>query len=199
MRVRSQSGWQQARTVVAALLLGALATSLTTGCAAWGNYPAIGEDGAINDPNVNPMPSVIAESVRWVVRNYPVEGAYVINLPGGMERKTAERILTMLNDPNARLVAPENRGLPVYHVAKIWVRESRATVDVFRPVRKEGLATTPNRANYQLLSVKLVGGPLRPAWRVESAPRAWPIGAYDPPILYGWDPQPEAAPEAAPQ
>ena len=171
---------------VVALAAGALVGG---GCAAWGNYPPIGDDYAVNNPNTPPMPTVAAEAVRWVARKYPVDGEFVVNLPRGMERETAEKVLARIGLPGARLVSPQTVGLPAYHVTKVWVRESQAAVDVLRPVTDVAAETELGRGamNYQLFTVRLEGGGLRGSWRVNAAPRAWPIGGNEPPELYGWE------------
>jgi hypothetical protein len=159
------------------------------GCASYGNYPPIGDDVAENDPNVAPMPEITAAAVRWLVRKYPVEGPYVVNLPQGMERNTGESVLRRIGDPDARLVMPSTKNLPAYHVTKLWLRQFHATVDVLRPVTDMPASSeSGSRAiNYQLFTIKLEGGGLHGAWRVEAVPRAWPIGTYEPPMLYGWE------------
>lgn len=164
------------------------------GCSSYGNYPPIGDDVADNDPNVAPMPEITAAAVRWLVRKYPVEGPYVVNLPAGMERETGESVLRRIGDPNARLVMPSTKNLPAYHVTKLWLRQFHAAVDVLRPVTDLPASSEGGSKpiNYQLFTIKLVGGGLNGAWRVEAVPRAWPIGTYTPPMLFGWDELPPA-------
>jgi hypothetical protein len=177
------------RLALTALLLTALAAAVPlAGCNRWSNYPPIGDDTANNDPNMSPVPQATAAALEWVARKYPVEGPFVINLPQGTTRRTADRILADIGNPSARLVTPESKGLPAFHVTKIWVRESRASIDILRPITNFDAETERGRSpiNYQLITVKLLGGPLRPGWRVDAAPRAWPIGAHEPPPLYGW-------------
>lgn len=167
-----------------------------SGCSSYGNYPSIGDDVADNDPNVAPMPEITAASVRWLVRKYPVEGPYVVNMPAGMERNTAESVLRRIGDPNARLVMPSTKNLPAYHVTKLWLRQFHASVDVLRPVTDMPASSErgSQAINYQLFTIKLVGGGLHGAWQVEAVPRAWSIGAYEPPMLFGWEELPPAPP-----
>lgn len=177
-------------------MLGLSVLAGMSGCASYGNYPPIGEDVAENDPNVAPMPEITAAAVRWLVRKYPVEGPYVVNLPAGMERNTAESVLARIGDPNARLVMPSTKNLPAYHVTKLWLRQFHSTVDVLRPVTDMPASSESGSKaiNYQLFTIKLKGGGLHGAWRVEAVPRAWPIGTYEPPMLFGWEEVPAAMP-----
>lgn len=194
MRMRRESVWVLLMSATVALV------GASSGCARWVNYPAIGDDSAENDPNVHPVPRVVAAAVDWAIRKYPVEGSFVVNLPQGTKRRVAEDIMRGIENLNARLVSPETAGLPAYHVVNVWVRESHASVDILRPVTNvpAGSQQGGQAMNYQLITVKLVGGPLRPGWRVDAAPRAWPIGANEPPPLFGWDADWEKLPQDQP-
>lgn len=145
------------------------------GCATYANYPEIGKDAAVNDPNVAPLPRLEAVALRWVVRRYPVEGAYVVNLARGTERSKAESIAAEVGE-GARLVSDQTMGLPVYHVSRIWLRGDRAEVDVLRPVGDEGA--------HQMVTVRLENELGR--WAVSSA-KVWPVGMGEVPELYGWE------------
>lgn len=172
------------RLVLSATLL-AGACLAPIGCAGYANYPSIGEDAAINDPNHPPIPDVMAEALRYTVEKFPVEGEYVVNLPPGIQKRWAERLLKRLEDPNARLVTPGTENLPAYHVTQVWIRGDSSTVEVVRPVPtvKAG-AEGPAALTYQSLRLKLRGAGSA-NWRVR-ATRAWTIGAAEPPRLYGW-------------
>jgi len=156
------------RLATAALLSAAL-----SGCAAYYNYPAIGNDAAINDPNVAPVPTVMTVALRTVLERHEPEGAYVINFPEGLGRRQAEDVLMRLGRDDANLATPETAGLPAWHVSRIRIRGDRAEVDVLRPVAGAHQGTT----------VRMVGGP-KP-WRVTST-KVWPVGMFDAPELYGW-------------
>lgn len=171
-----------------ALLVGGLCLG---GCAGYANYPKLGaSDIAVNNPNTPPVPQAEYVALRWVIRRYPVEGPYTVNFPAGTYRRTGERFLELLEDPNARLLTPANSHLPTYHVKRVWVRGERATVEVLRPVLRppmdipSGAESTPL---YQSFWVKCEAG-WKP-WRVVHA-RAWPIGRDVPPNLQGWPDEP---------
>lgn len=165
----------------------AFGAAMLNGCATYANYPAIGtadDDAAVNDPNVAPTPTVARAAVRHIVERFPVEGAYVVNLPEGMTRRRAEEVILLLRDPNANLPSPATAGLPVYHVTKVWVRPAgHAEVEVIRPVF--GVGTPGDVAEFQPVTVRLRRSPLE-NWQVDSV-RVWPIGLKVPPPLYGWD------------
>ncbi len=171
---------------VALLTLAAL-----SGCAGYANYPQIGKDDvAVNNPNVAPTPEAAFVALRWVIRRHPVEGPYTINMPAGTYRRTGERVIQLLGDPNARLLTPQNQNLPCYHVKQVWVRGERATVEVLRPVLRPPMdipSAAPSSPLYQSFWVKCEAG-WKP-WRVIHA-RAWPMGADAPPNLAGWPDEP---------
>lgn len=148
------------------------------GCATYANYPEIGNDVAVNDPNIAPLPTLETVALRWVVEKYPVKGDYVVNLARGTERGRAESIAKNVGK-DARIVSSESAGLPAYHVSRIWLRGDRAEVDVMRPVGEAGA--------YQTVTVRLKSEFGR--WVVSSA-KTWPVGMGEVPDLYGWGERP---------
>lgn len=191
---RTSRGWKLLGSAAAiGLVCGAMALP---GCVPYSNYPARGEDDpAINDPNMVPGPEVVEVALKRVLRSWPVEGEYVINLPQGMSKRRADEILQSLKDPNAHLVSLETSAMPAYHVTRVWIRPgARAQVEVLRPVF--GLGGRDEAALYQPVTVKLRRSPVEP-WQIEAV-RVWPIGQAEVPELYGW-PEPGAAPAATPR
>lgn len=174
-----------------ALPLALALSAAVGGCAGYANYPQIGKDDvAVNNPNTPPVPEAAFTALRWVVRRYPVEGGYTINMPAGMYRRTGERFIQMLNDPDARLLTPSTQHLPCYHIKRVWVRGERATVEVMRPVLRPPMdipSGAPSTPLYQSFWVKCEAG-WKP-WRVVHA-RAWPIGTDVPPDMRGWPDEP---------
>lgn len=168
------------------LALAAASALFTGGCASYANYPEVGEDAAINDPNHPPIPDVMAAALQYTVEKFPVGGPYVVNLPPGMQRRWAERVLRRIGDPDARLITPGTENLPAYHVTEVWIRGDAATVEVVRPIPglKPGSEGTTGTFTYQALRLKL-RGTLGDHWRVRAS-RAWTMGAAEPPRLYGW-------------
>lgn len=163
-------------------------------CVSYQNYPQVeAKDPAVNDPNVPPSAEVMAVALERVTSRYPAPGEYVVNLPQGLQKRRAEEVLRRLNDPRARLVAPDTQSLPAFHVTRIWIRPGeRASVEVLRPVF--GVGTPGVTPEYQAVTVNL-RRPAMAGYRVDSV-RVWPIGGAVPPPLYGW-PDLEARPESA--
>ena len=194
-----------ARALLGAAILGLAAIAGATGCATYANYPPIGQDLAVNDPNVVPLPVLMRVATARVLQRDANSGDlpanWVLNLPRGM---TPERARSVLDNtmPDAgvtggMLVGDEGfRGLPVYSVTRVWLRGSKATVDVIRPVTLDGMQPTDENADgvaytYQKVTLRLEGG-FRP-WRVANT-REWPIGREQRPELFGW-PEPAAPAE----
>lgn len=160
------------------LLVTALAMVLTaplTGCVALvASWPAVGDDTAINDPNVSPMPKVIAAGVRESLRRNPPPGNFILNLPEGLEQWRAQRIAAEIS-PSALIVTSDTPDYPVYHVTRVWVRGDRARVDVVRPL------DAPR--TWQRDTVHLRHG--IDGWQPEYV-KIWPLGMATPGSLYGW-------------
>lgn len=164
-----------ARAASAGLLVLSLALA---GCVGYSNYPNIpSARAAANNPNVPANVDVTVAALRYVLNN---DGALdergggdgvAINLPPGTRRSNYQRIAALIGPKS--LVFPYAPGLdkPVYHIARLWVRGSHATVDVVRPKAMGGGAVT----------LWLEGG-LTP-WRVVRT-RSWAEGIVATPELY---------------
>jgi hypothetical protein len=141
------------------------------------NYPSVGNDAAVNDPNIAPMPEVIERALGRVLSDDPPASPYVVNFPKGMRRGNAVEILESIGDPRAELAALRVSGLPVYHIKRVWIRGSSARVEIMRP--------TPGEADAYVLSVVRLESRIGGNWRVTES-RAWPVEASEAPPLYGW-------------
>jgi len=185
--------------LVGAALLGISALSITSipGCATYANYPPIGQDLAINDPNVVPIPVLMRVAITRTLQTDSQTGElperWVLNLPRGTTLERARSLLTnSMRDAGVSggmLVGDDGyQGLPVYSVTRVWLRGDSGTVDVIRPVNLDGMQPTEADTDgvaytYQKVTHRLKGG-FRP-WRVETS-RAWPIGLEAQPELFGW-------------
>lgn len=154
------------------------------GCVGYTTYPPPGEgtgsgDAAFNSPNIPPAPEVIAVALRHIVERYPVAGAYALNLPAELSAKKSRRISKLLDDPKAQPLTSQTQTLPIYHVARIWIRGASAEVDIFRPVTD--IPGPPGVPVSQLVTLSLKSNLAR--WRVVST-RSSAIGVASPPPLH---------------
>ena len=158
---------------------------LVGACAPVATYPARGDNAVSNDPNVAPMPAVVAAALSRAVRLYPVDGQYIINLPEGQSLKTAQRIHRDIGDEDGFLISSNAMKYPVYHVDRIWVRGDNAQVEVLCPIWPAGtsLDTPAYEREYRRVIFNLEGA--FDAWSV-SGVRSFDPGLVEPPQLYGW-------------
>jgi hypothetical protein len=163
------------------------------------NPVADGERGFSN-PNSDPIPPLMIESLRWVATRYPPEesaewtsgGAplpdagtgiagprFAINLPEGTNALVYKRVAELVGF-GAVPMQEGNESLPTYHVARIWVQGDEAKVDIIRPIK--GLNSGPeSRPITQPITVRLRGG-LSP-WHVTSH-NVWSFNSLPTPPLY---------------
>jgi len=123
---------------------------------------------------------VVTEALRAVIERYHPEGAgaYAVNLPARMTEVARREILLEL-DAQASPLTHRTEHLPIYHVGRVWIRGTRAKVDVIRPVLELGSGSSAERA-YQGVTVWLEGG--LNDWAVEMI-QPWSIGVVEPPAL----------------
>jgi hypothetical protein len=183
----SRNGTLRSFTLSLAALIGLAALTAQTGCASYGNYPAIGtaqDDAAVNDPNAAPIPTLMRLALVHVVDRFPVDGDYVVNLPEGMTSRRAEEFMMKLGDARAHLPSAETESRPVYHVTRVWLRPGGTSeVEILRPVY--GVGAPGVDAEFQPVTVRLRKTPLEP-YKVDNV-RVWPIGIAVPPPLFGWN------------
>ena len=159
-------------------LVGLVVFSGVSGCTAtYANYPAIGGDAAVNDPNSAPMPEVVEKSLVRVLEKYPSETACVINFPQGLEFGRAVAIRDAIADERVELASLSVSGLPTYHVQRVWVRGNRSRVEILVPTDSSG-------ESYDLVTVRLAARGFA-NWRVTDV-RRWSVDDVVVPPLYGW-------------
>ena len=189
-------------SAIACFTLLALVAFIAPGCVGHNviNPVADGERGFTN-PNSDPIPPLMIESIRWVATRYPPEesaewsaggapmpdsGAgiagprFAVNLPQGVNREVYKRVCELIGF-GAVPMQEGNESLPTYHVSRIWVEGDEAKVDVIRPIK--GLNTGPEgRPITQPITVRLRGG-LAP-WHVTSH-NVWSFNSLPtPPLNY---------------
>ena len=108
---------------------------LLVGCTPWANYPPIEGAAAINNPNVPPIPILMAEAVEWMHENYGAEGdEIVLNLPPNTPATVYDRVIVRLKEGRP-MTFGDGRA---YHVTNVRVRTVQAEVDVIAP-RADGV------------------------------------------------------------
>ncbi|MEC9373147.1 MAG: hypothetical protein VYC34_04855 [Planctomycetota bacterium] len=182
--------------VLAGVAVAGLGLLVAAGCAGYANYPPLRGDTAINNPNVTPMTDIMVSALSWTLERYPPNQPFAVNLPKGMDPDVAGRLLERLEDPNANLMTRETMGLPTFHIARVWIRGTKAEVDVQRPILT--LQSPSGGAAHQTMELTLEGG--WQAWRVSSV-KTWAIGAIPTPApnFIGEKAAEEQTAEAAPE
>lgn len=201
-------------------VVGALGLAMGGCYSGYHNYPVIeSAELASRDPNLASSEQVVTTALKWVVTRYPppagrtnppmpaegrtiiVEGdpTLAINLTQGVRAEVYERVSRRISASTGYIATPLteealSRDLPIYHVGRIWVRQRRATVDVFRPVYElpRNFDGTPV---YQCVQVELEGG-FKP-WVVRGTVTREP-GFLSPPPLYTMPLPVEAQPASGP-
>lgn len=188
------------RLLKAAALI-AMCGIVPAACQQYQNYPPIeSARGIPESPNKPATASVMTLALQYAATRYPPGGptyeatnardagklttdeAIAVNLPLGTRKVFYDKTVSRIG-PNVQGVTPEivQAGqLPIYHVSRVWMRFSRAEVDVMRPMPELGLAPD-GKPVYQKITVRLEGG-FEP-WRVVHA-RAWAPGAESPPEFF---------------
>ncbi len=179
--------WKTGRGVSAAvcgiLMLGGVCI---TGCV-HANLPGETENNlAATDPNTFPAPKLMALSLEYVANRYPPEGGagdgaqatFAFNLPAGMRPENVELVSSMLGGRGVAVTPENSTTLPIYHIATMWIRGSRAQVEMVFPVT--GL-TPGSPPVYRGVSLEL-GTDMSP-WRVRRQ-QLWNVGTIPVPELH---------------
>lgn len=164
-----------------------------SGCVGYNVYPPMEGEKGFTNVNSDPFPPVITEALKWTILRYPPNAhaewnqpatgnvgvtAYAVNLPVGMNRAIAERIVKNVGQ-GAEPMLPGNEKLPIYHVSRIQVNGDDAKVDLVRPV-VDMAYTGQGKPVTQGLTLRLRGGLAQ--WHVTSH-REWAFNALQPPAL----------------
>ncbi|MFG0273679.1 MAG: hypothetical protein ACF8QF_01345 [Phycisphaerales bacterium] len=164
---------RRTRGVGVALALGVV--TLLGGCAGYSTYPKV-EGMALADVNSLGAQEAMVTALRYVAARRPLGEPYAVNLPVGTLKERMEVIINRTEDPSARLLTKENADLPRVHITRVWLRATKAEVDVLRPVA--GVAGPEGEPTYESYTLRLDGG-FRP-WKVTDA-RRWMVGVVPAP------------------
>jgi len=180
MNLTSRSSW------LSFSFFALIAAAGLAGCRGHTNYPAIPSARLANDnPNEKSPDEVIPEAMRWLLAKYDPamkERAFAINGPAGLRRAYYERIARNSGPYAEPLTALswETKSMPIFHIARVWVREREAKVDILRP--RSDMQDAKGQTLYQGVTVTLHGEPFRP-WRAVYG-RSWEDGIIQMPEPY---------------
>lgn len=117
------------------LIPGAAAMALlATGCAPWATYPPVEHTARLVDPAFEPMPTLMADAVRYADETYNAMDEPVFNLPEGVKPRVYDLVIRKLGRGRP-MMAGDTRA---YHITAIRTRGPEAEVDVVAP-RADGL------------------------------------------------------------
>jgi hypothetical protein len=164
----------------------ACSVAFLPGCVSYSTYPEV-KSLAPSSPNFIHVAALSRESLQEVVSQFhrPEFGTYAVNLPKGMTLDGQYAILAEL-DELALPLTSTTMDRPIYHVGRIWVRGTKAKVDIIRPILELGPSPS-GVTNYQGMTVWLQGGVY--PWAVDRV-QPWSIGIVSPPELNLVDQEP---------
>ncbi len=165
-------------TAVAVAILVLLAI---TGCASFSTYPPVEITGGLTNPSFEPLPTLMAESIRFAYEHYGHgEEDFAINLPEGVPPEIYSRVIRKLGGRGHPMTEP---GENAYHVLQIRSRGTEAEVDLVYP--RTG-------SIYEMVTLKF-SRRLVEGWVVLSS-RLWRIHVDTPTMNY-IPPEPTTLPE----
>lgn len=146
---------------------------------------------AATDPNTFPAPKLMALSLEYVANRYPPAGGagdgsaptFAFNLPQGMRPESVELVRSMLDGRGVPVTEENAKTLPIYHIVTMWIRGTRAQVEMVYPVQDVGL-TKGSEPVYRGVSLML-GTDLSP-WSVRRQ-QLWTVGTIPVPPLHFQD------------
>jgi len=180
---------------------------LLAGCVGYSTYdPAVGPID-LQTPNQPALEEIMVAGLGWTIEHFPPgtppdlgtigqtalergDRAVAISLPAGLSQKQYDSIVARA-DANAK---PWDRaaGLPIYRVGRIWIRDSKASIDIHRPLT-DGASTADL---YQTITVEMKSG--YGGWQYERF-RAWETGVGALPPLTAVAQDQPAAEQASPE
>lgn len=147
------------RAIIAAL---AIATLSTAGC--YSNWPPIEGSGQTEVNNMHTR-GALAEAGRWALRAYKPASPVAFNLPKDLRRSGVLEVIGAIGGGSVALTPETAASHTVYHLARVWIRNDTASLDVIVPTGQNAEGPT-----YTMTQLRLVGR--GSSWRVEVA-REW--------------------------
>ncbi len=143
---------------------------VTAGCTPWATYPPVEGSVDLSDPDLSPIPELMADAIRYTHTRDGREGEIVFNLPPGTPRSVYQAVIKRLGEGRAMTDPAE----VAYHVTEIRVRTLESEVDVIHARPDDG---TPEQMTIAFRQNLLTG------FRVERV-RAWRYPVDVPPPHY---------------
>ena len=140
------------------------------GCTPWATYPPMEGSVGLSDPDLSPIPELMADAIRHIHARDGQEGEIVFNLPYGTPRSVYQAVIKRLGDGRAMTDPAE----VAYHVTEIRVRTFESEVDVIHVRPDDG---TPEQMTVSFRQNLLTG------FRVERV-KAWRYPVHVPPPHY---------------
>ncbi len=105
-------------------------TVILCSCTPWATYPPIEGAAALGDPTLEPIPTLMAEAIRYVYDRDDSEPHEVaINLPPNIPARVYDQVITRLGGGRPMLGPDVN----AYHIHAVRLRALEAEVDVIYP------------------------------------------------------------------
>ncbi len=169
------------------VLLAAIGLAPLAGCL-HANLPGETQNSlADTDPNIFPTPKLMALSLEYVANRYPPtagtagsEPTFAFNLPAGMRRDNCELVASMLQGHGVPVTRENASRLPIYHISTMWIRGTRAEVEMVYPFEAVGMSPG-SQPVYRGVTLKL-GTDMGP-WRVMRQ-QLWNVGTIPVPQLH---------------
>ena len=99
------------------------------GCTPWATYPPVEGTVELNQPTLQPIPTLMADAIRFAREHYAPEHALVINLPPDTPAEVYSKVIAALGEGRPMDAADES----AFHVQTVRVRALNAEVDVIYP------------------------------------------------------------------
>jgi hypothetical protein len=168
---------QRYRSSASGLLAAAfLLIGLASGCQQWSTYPPVELTARLQRPAAEPVPTVIAESIRYAREKFLDGRDLPINLPQGVSAAVYDKVFAHLGGGRPMQAAGES----AIHITEVRTRAMNAQVDMIYP-RADGI--------HQFVTLTLEHGMFE-KWRVVRS-KPWVMRDVVPPGPNYVSPPPE--------
>jgi hypothetical protein len=99
------------------------------GCTPWATYPPVEGTVELNQPTLQPIPTLMADAIRFAHDHYAPDHELVINLPPDTPAKVYSEVIAALGEGRPMTAEDET----AFHVQTVRVRALTAEVDVIYP------------------------------------------------------------------